>query len=318
MVRDRKALAELQGDILLHYTGMETDLIFNRGIDLPGFASFPLLKTAEGREILLDYYRKLIDLGRRADIGVFLDSATWMASRDRGAAIGYGRDELKELNTAAIGIMAQVRYEHADHLVVLSAQTGPRGDAYSPGKGMSADEATEYHSEQIGALAESEAELVSAFTLGYPEEATGVVRAANRFNMPVAISFTVEADGRLPDGTLLGDAITTVDEATNGSALYYLINCAHPDHFNGTLTHEPWIRRLRGVVVNASRRSHAELDNSTELDAGDPDELGGQLGELRRRFSHFNIFGGCCGTDLRHLERIANSVKAAAAACYTP
>ena len=152
------------------------------------------------------------------------------------------------------------------------------------------------------------ADLVSAFTLTYPEEAIGIVRAADRCEIPALISFTVETDGALPSGVSLSEAIERVDEETQGGPASYLINCAHPYHFVRTLTDDPWGLRLRGVVVNASRCSHAELDEAEQLDDGNPDELGQQLGDLAERFPHFNVFGGCCGTDLRHMRRIAENV----------
>lgn len=125
--------------------------------------------------------------------------------------------------------------------------------------------------------------------------------------MPVSIAFTVETDGCLPTGLPLRNAIEVVDEATDGGAAYFLINCAHPDHFSEVLVDEPWIGRLRGVVVNASRCSHAELDAAEELDDGDPAELGALVGSLRKKFPHFTILGGCCGTDMRHIENIARN-----------
>ncbi|MGD2272847.1 MAG: homocysteine S-methyltransferase family protein, partial [Desulfobacterales bacterium] len=179
----------------------------------------------------------------------------------------------------------------------------------APTKRMTADEAETYHAEQMETLSQTDADLVSAFTLCYPEEAIGIVRAGKRFEMPVAIAFTVETDGRLPTGMSLKEAIETVDDAAGGAAAYFLINCAHPDHFSGVLADEPWIQRLRGVVANASRCSHAELDGSEELDEGDPGELGDLVGALCKKFPHFTVVGGCCGTDMRHLQRIVEQVQ---------
>jgi homocysteine S-methyltransferase len=288
---------------------VETDLIFNRGIDLPGFASYPLLETEEGRETLRGYYARLIDMARQKGVGVLLESVTWVANRDRGSAIGYSPENLKDFNIAAIDLIAQVREEKGDFPTVLSAQMGPRGDGYAPTEQMTADEAEIYHAEQMETLSQTEADLVSAFTLCYPEEAVGIVRTGQRFDMPVAIAFTVETDGRLPTGMPLKEAIETVEDATDSGAAYFLINCAHPDHFTGVLTDEPWMQRLRGVVTNASRCSHAELDEAEELDDGDPDELGVLVGDLHKKFPHFTVIGGCCGTDMRHLRNIADQAQ---------
>jgi S-methylmethionine-dependent homocysteine/selenocysteine methylase len=311
MAKYRDNLPQLGNDIFACYTGMETDLLYNRGIDLPGFASYPLLSNPEHKNILREYYSNLVDLAQEQNVGVILDSVTWVANRDRGAELGYTADDLKKFNIEAIELIAQVRDEKGDLPTVLCGQIGPRGDGYAPSDLMTTQEAEDYHSEQIEVYSNTEADLVSAFTICYAEEAAGAVRAAQRFEMPVAIAFTVETDGRLPTGVSLREAIEQVDAETNGGPLYYLVNCAHPDHFTGILDNEAWMQRLRGVVANASRCSHAELEVAEELDNGDPAELGVQVGGLRNKFSHFNILGGCCGSDLRHMKRILEQAKTA-------
>lgn len=308
MAKYRTALPQLSDGIFLSYVGMETDLIFNHGIDLPNFASFPLLESDDGREILRRYLADQINLAKQTGIGVLLESATWMANRDRGAAVGYTPKRISMLNDEAIKLMAEVRDQHGDLPTILSAQVGPRGDSYAPANQMNATEAENYHAEQIEVFSGTDADLISAFTLCYAEEAVGIVRASQRYDMPVAVSFTVETNGCLPTGMTLRDAVETVDEATSEGASYFLINCAHPDHFKHILSNEPWMNRLKGVIVNASRCSHAELDEAEHIDDGNPKELGEQLGSLRKDFPHFSIFGGCCGTDMRHMEHIASTV----------
>ncbi len=310
MSKYRDALPQISSGPFIHYVGMETDLIFSRGVELPGFASYPLLESEDGKALVRGYCRQLMDKAREIGVGVILDSATWVANRDRAAAIGYTPEKLRELNRAAVHLIAQVRDEDGDLPTVLCAQMGPRGDGYAPEDLMSSDEAEDYHSEQMEIIAQTEADLAAGFTLCYPEEAIGVVRAGKRHGMPVAVSFTVETNGTLPVGMPLGEAIEAVDEATDNGAAYFLINCAHPDHFANVLSNQPWMKRLKGAVVNASRCSHAELDEAEELDDGDPDELGTLMGGLHERFPHFTIFGGCCGTDMRHIHNIAKQVIA--------
>ncbi len=296
-------------DLFLAYVGMETDLIFNQGVDLPGFASYPLLKTTEGRDLLKGYLKDLITLGKENDAGVILESPTWVANRDRGAAIGYEFSEIKQLNQDAIALMATVRAESDHAPTVISANIGPRDDAYAPGEQMNADEAERYHSEQVSVLADTEVDVISGYTVAYPSEAIGMVRAARRFALPVVISFTVETDGRLPTGGSLEHAITEVDAATDGYAAYFMINCAHPEHFSEALEDAPWMQRVRGVIANASRCSHAELDEAEELDDGNPAELGAQLSDIRLRFPHIQVLGGCCGTDMRHMKQIVRAAQ---------
>ncbi|WP_187432324.1 hypothetical protein ROLI_033580 [Roseobacter fucihabitans] len=305
----RYNLPQLNADLFLTYTGMETDLLFTQNVDLPGFATFPLLETEEGRAHLNRYARDLIALGKEHGVGVILESATWVANRDRGAVIGYSPEQLIKLNKKAIGHLCESRNEYGDLPTVISANVGPRSDAYAPSEQMNAEEAETYHAEQVAVLAQTDVDIISAYTIAYPAEATGIVRAARSFGIPVVVAFTVEVDGRLPTGASLEDAIKEVDDGTDGYASYFMINCAHPDHFANVLVDGPWIRRVRGIVANASRCSHAELDNAEVLDAGDPIELGGQLANLRQRFPHITVFGGCCGTDIRHMQSIAKNLR---------
>jgi S-methylmethionine-dependent homocysteine/selenocysteine methylase len=286
---------------------METTLLFHNGVDLPHFASFPLLESDDGVELLRDYFARYLDLADSFGLGLILDTATWRANADWGERLGYSREDLTGVNRRAVEFLGEVSGARSSGLpVVVSGCIGPRGDAYSPDSLMSAEEAEEYHRPQIETFAETAADLVTAYTLTYAAEAVGIVRAAEGAAMPAAIAFTVETDGRLPDGQPLGEAIHEVDAKTEGAAAYFMINCAHPTHFEHVL-HEPgeWRERIRGLRANASVRSHAELDESEELDAGDPLDLAGHYRTVRSQLQNLNIVGGCCGTDHRHVAAIA-------------
>jgi len=304
MALHRNDLPQLKRELFLVYAGMETDLIFSHGVDLVGFASYPLLETDTGCAQLRGYFRDMITLGAEHGVGVILESPTWVANRDRGATIGYTPERLGTLNQQAVALMCEVRHDCGDLPTVISANIGPRADAYAPNDQMTSEDAETYHSEQISALAQTDVDMISGYTLAYPAEAIGIVRAAKRHELPVAIAFTVETDGLLPTGTSLEDAIREVDAATDSYAAYYMINCAHPDHFAATLSNAPWMARVHGIVANASRCSHAELDEAEELDDGDPVELAQQLAQIKQRFAHINILGGCCGTNMRHMTKI--------------
>lgn len=284
----------------LSWTGMETHMIFTLGLDLPGFASFPLLETDAGRAVLRQLYTDQIAVAEETGCGACLESVTWMANADRAAALGYDADALERVNREAIAFLREFE---AEVPVLLSAQIGPRGDGYEAGR-LTADAAEAYHATQIGILAEAGSDIISAFTIGTVDEAIGMVRAAQAVGVPIHMAFTVETDGTLPDGTALADAINRVDQATDAGAACYLVNCAHPDHLDLTKAGD----RLGGLVVNASRKSHAELDEAEELDDGNPSELGAQIGTLARAYPQMRLFGGCCGTDLRHLRAIGQAV----------
>ena len=215
------------------------------------------------------------------------------------------------LNRKAIALMEEIRerYGSPGTPIVISGCIGPQGDGYSPESKLSAREAEEYHSTQIGTFAGTAADMVTAITMTYSDEAIGVTRAAAAAGMPVAINFTVETDGRLPSEELLGDAIAAVVDATDDGPAYFGINCAHPTHFDDVLDGAgDWRERIRSLRANASTKSHAELDEATELDAGDPDDLGARYAGLRDVLPNLNVVGGCCGTDHRHVGAIAKAM----------
>lgn len=294
--------------MFLTYFGMETDLIFNHGVDLPGFAAYPLVESDEGLATLRRYFDQLVGLARRTGVGAVLETPTWVGNRDRGAEIGYDPTRLRELNRAGADLISEVRAANSDVVTVLSCSIGPRNDAYSAETSMTIEEARRYHSEQIGWVVDCGLDMIGAYTLASVEEAAGIALAAADAALPVVIGFTVETDGRLPTGSNLQEAIRVVDDATSGAVAFYVVNCAHPDHFTNVLTNDPWVERVGGVIANASRRSHQELDNAEELDDGDPAELGQLVGGVRVRHPHMRVFGGCCGTDIRHMSEIAQSV----------
>ena len=310
MGRYREALPQLDGGLFLSDGGIETTLIFLEGLELPDFAAFHLLKSAEGRAALDKYFRTYAELARRASAGLILESATWRASADWGKRLGYSNGTLAHANFKAIAMLEALRDEYASERtpVVISGCVGPRGDGYVVERAMSAEEAEAYHREQIQVFADTAADMITAITMTSAPEATGVSRAAQRAGMPSAIAFTVETDGRLPSGQPLAEAIEEVERETDRAPAYYMINCAHPSHFEGALPADAaWVGRVRGIRANASRKSHAELNESTELDFGNPEELGRDYARLRSRHPALNVFGGCCGTDQRHLEAIATA-----------
>ena len=305
------SLPQLAGDrVFLTDGGLETTLIFHRGLDLPEFAAFPLLDDADGRATLRDYFRPYLAAARARGAGFVLDTATWRANRDWGAQVGYDPAALDRVNRDAVAFAKELRDEAGDapQPIVISGVIGPRGDGYQPGALMSAGEAESYHAAQAASLAGGGADLVAAITMNYVEEAVGVARAAAGAGIPAAISFTVETDGRLPSGQSLGEAIEQVDAETLGSPRYYMVNCAHPSHFAGVVSEGgAWRERIAGLRANASAKSHAELDEATELDEGDPGALAAGYVSLRPQLPNVTVLGGCCGTDERHVAAVAEA-----------
>jgi S-methylmethionine-dependent homocysteine/selenocysteine methylase len=302
----RSGLPQLEGDLFATDGGIETTLIFHRGLDLPAFAAFVLLADEQGTEELRRYYAPYVELAGEQGMGLVLETPTWRASPRWAAELGYDETQLEELNRKAIALMEELR-DGAEGTVVISGCIGPQDDGYNPSATLSADEARDYHATQIGTFAGTAADMVTALTMTYADEAIGITRAASDVGLPAAISFTVETDGRLPSGQSLGDAITEVDDATGAGPAYYMVNCAHPTHFEAVLdTGEAWPERIRGLRANASMKSHAELDEAEDLDEGDPADLGARHAALRDKLPNLTVLGGCCGTDHRHVREIVS------------
>jgi len=285
--------------------GLETSLIFRQGVDLPEFAAFPLVATTSGRRELRRYWAPYLALAQERGAGFVVDTPTWRANAEWGTRLGYDADALRAVNVAATQFTRSLADEFDD--AVVNGVVGPRGDGYVVAERMSPDEAQRYHAPQLAALAEAGVEQANPLTLTYPDEAIGIVRAAAAVGLPCLVAFTVETDGRLPDGQSLRAAVEAVDEATDGVAAGFMVNCAHPTHLESAWSDGPWLRRLIGVRANASSMSHEELDAADELDDGDPLDLGRRYRQLRRVLPALQIVGGCCGTDERHVRAIADA-----------
>lgn len=291
--------------------GIETTFIFLKNIDLPEFAAFDLLNSESGINGLRDYYQDYIEIARQNKLGLILDTPTWRASTGWGSKLGYTPAEIREYNLSSVSLMKNIRDRNIseDSPMIINGAIGPQDDGYNPTQILSADGAERYHIHQVEALADAGVDMISAVTMTYAEEAIGITRAAQSLGVPVAIAFTVETDGQLPDGMSLKDAIETVDAATHSGPAYYMINCAHSSHFVHVLKNDArWMDRIVGLRANASCMSHAELDEAVELDDGNPVEFGQSYAELNQLLRNLRVFGGCCGTDHRHISEVCKSV----------
>lgn len=287
--------------------GLETTLVFHRGIELNHFASFELLNDGQGRKVLRDCYLPYMDVAVKYNYSFVFETPTWRANPDWAYKLGYSTEELNAINRNAIQWGRSVIREHSikAEKVLVSGNIGPRGDGYRVENAMTPAEAKTYHRSQVKSFALADADVVSAFTLNYTDEAIGIVMAAKEFNIPVVISFTVETDGNLPDGETLKEAIEKTDEATNGYATFFMINCAHPEHFSHVFGEKGgWVDRIGAIRANASIKSHAELDESETLDTGDKCLLAAGYHQLKHMLPNLCVVGGCCGTDHTHIEKI--------------
>ncbi|HET9475273.1 MAG TPA: homocysteine S-methyltransferase family protein [Steroidobacteraceae bacterium] len=311
MSKYRHSLPQLRNALFLTDGGLETTLVFHEQVELPYFAAFTLLKSEQGTARLRRYFETYTRIALEHNVGIVLEAPTWRANSDWAAKLGYDAAALADANRLGVGLLLELReqFETPATPIVVSGNIGPRGDGYRPDTRMSVGEARDYHAAQIATFAATDADMLGAFTMNYVEEAIGVTLAARAARMPLALSFTLETDGKLPSGQPLVEAIERVDAESDDHPAYYMINCAHPSHFDGMLDElGPKAGRVRGLRANASRRSHAELDASTDLDAGDPHELGDDYRALSRKLPALTVVGGCCGTDHRHVAAIAQSM----------
>ncbi len=297
------------GAIRIADGGLETFLIFHDDIDLPDFAAFPLITSIAGRATLRSYYERFLAVAAELGVGIVLDTPTWRASADWGARLGYGAKQLYDINVSAVSMIRSFAKGHDD--VVINGAVGPRGDGYEVGATMTVDEATHYHGLQTRAFACGEVDTVTAVTMTYVDEAIGIVRACQRADLPVVVGFTVETDGRLPSGQPLGEAIVEVDDTTDRTPVYFMVNCAHPSHFADVLDEgSDWCARIGAIRPNASTMSHQELDCATDLDRGDPLDLAAQSAALRAVLPNLGMVGGCCGTDHEHIAAMGAAFAA--------
>lgn len=315
MANNKTTLPHESANLFLIDGGIETTLIFQEGFDIPHFAAFDLLKEEKGSKVIKNYFKKYLNIAKDFKTSFILESPTWRANPDWIEKIGYPKSAISEINEKAVQLLIDLKNEFVKDLdfIAISGCIGPRGDGYAPKNKMSIEEAQEYHSKQIDVFKHTSVDMISAKTMVYVEEAIGIVRAAGRVNLPIVISFTVEKNGKLPTGMSLKEAIKQVDESVKEPPLYFMINCAHPTHFTNELLNgknDPWIKRIKGLRANASCKSHAELDEAIELDRGNPRKLGSEYRKLKDVFDHLNVFGGCCGTDDKHILEIVNQVKA--------
>jgi len=316
MSRYRNRLPQLKKDRpFMTDGGMETTLIFHEGMNLPCFASFDLLKDEAGWTTLRRYFATYAEMARANRMGLLLETPTWRANPDWGRRLGYDVVALADVHRKSVSLLLEIReaFETPESPMVACGIVGPRGDGYQPGARMTAEEARAYHAPQVETFAQTDADMVAAYTINYIEEGIGIVQAARAAAMPVSVSFTVETDGRLPTGESLEQAISRTDAETGGYAAYYMINCAHPTHFRDVIeAGGGWLERIRGIRANASKRSHRELDEATELDAGDPVDLGAHYRALKAALPRLTVAGGCCGTDHRHVAEMCRAIGAAA------
>jgi homocysteine S-methyltransferase len=304
-------LPQQLGKLMTTAGGFETWMQYVDGFKLRHFCGFELLDDARGVSCLKDYHRKVIEAAVANGFGMINEGLHYRASRDWGELIGFSRSALEEINHRGIEFYRDFAREYSSPgtPMLVGGVIGPRGDAYNLGRLPDAAEAEDYHSEQIQTFRKAGVDHVTAMTFSSVDEAIGVARAAKSAGLPVVISFLLARGGRLKGGETLQEAIFRVDSATGNAPAYFMTNCTHPIEFEPALVPGEWVARLGGFMPNAVAMETMDLCKLGHLEDGDPVELGAQMAALARRFPHINVWGGCCGTDGRHIGQIARQVS---------
>lgn len=303
----------LQRNDLIYLTegGFETELMYLHGIDLPCFAAFAILNDRAKRAVFKSLYERVCDVAAAEGTGVLLGWIGYRASPDWGAKLGLSREGLREATLAAIALLEELREAYQGQIqdFRINEGIGPRGDAYGTGGAITEAEAEDYHAVQLETV-RGRVDVAWAATQNNVPEVIGMARAAKALEVPFAVSWSLNSEGRLNSGTTVEQAIDRVDAAAPSGVAWHAINCSHPDEFEQALTPGPWLERLRCIRPNAVALDKIALCKLGHLEDGDPVELGRQIADIARRFPTMDIFGGCCGTDHRHLASIIRAVKA--------
>jgi homocysteine S-methyltransferase len=304
----------LQRDGIFYLTegGQETEIMYRHGHALPEFAMYPLLDDRAAMDDLKAMYSRVLDVAAEQGFAAMISGLDYRGSPDWGERLGYSRARLAEALERSIAFLREVADPYEDQIgeILIGGMLGPRGDAYSLNRTITAEEAEDYHGFQLEVLKRTGVDFVSAVTFNNVAEAVGVARAAARIRVPLNIAFTLDSDHRLKSGPSLKEAVEAVDaQAGDARPDFYGINCSHPLEFEPALEAGDWISRLRSLRPNASAKDKIDLCQIGHLEDGDPVDLGKRMGVLARRYPHIDIFGGCCGTWAPHLDEIARNVR---------
>jgi S-methylmethionine-dependent homocysteine/selenocysteine methylase len=305
--------AQRDGVLYLTEGGQETEVMYKFGHDLPEFAMYPLLDRPAAMADLRGMYARYLDAAAEHGFAAMMSGLDYRASPDWGEKLGYSREALADALLQSMAFLREVAKPYVGQIseILYGGMLGPRGDAYSLNRTITADEAEAYHSFQLETLKRDGVDFATAVTFNNIPEAIGVARAAARIGLPLTVSFTLDSDHRLKSGPSLKETVETIDAET-GEAMpdFYGINCSHPLEFEPALEPGAWIGRLRSLRPNASPKDKQDLCTLGHLEDGDPEELGEQMGALAKRYPHMDIWGGCCGTWDSHLKEIARNVAA--------
>ncbi len=300
-------------EVFLTEGGIETEIMYRHGFELPEFSMLPLLDNPKAVAAIRSVLSQHLDVAAEFGLSFMLTGLDYRASPDWGAKLGYSPAGLADATIAAIDLLRDIakNYENQIPRLLIGGILGPRGDAYSLNREITEASSEDYHAVQLETLKRAKVDFTCAMTFNNIAESVGAARAAATAGMPFSISLTLDGTSKLKSGPSLAEAITEIDAKTGNEAPdFYMINCSHPLEYEPALEAGDWTKRLRGVRPNASKMDKLALCKLGHIEDGDPVELGAQLLSLSDRYPQLDIFGGCCGTGHNHLREIAKVLTA--------
>ena len=281
----------------------EFGLAFDECVAMAG-----LIYEEKGAAALTALWQEYIQIARKYQLPFIATTPTRRANRERVVRSRYSDSILRDNVAFLKGIQKSSGIE-----MYAGGLTGCRGDAYTGEGALSEQEAREFHRWAAEHFREAGADFLYAGIMPVLSEAAGLAQAAADAGLPCIISFTVQQDGKLIDGTPIADAIRYIDGHTRIRPVCYMANCVHPTILHRALSRDfnraPIVReRFRGIQANTSPLLYAELDHAADLHSSEPDEFAEAMLKLTQ-VGEFRIWGGCCGTDNRHMECLARQLS---------
>lgn len=265
----------------------------------PTLFNTPLIYDESAAKLLASITHQYIDIAREFAVPITIAAPTWRLDAERVAAA----DVPPTINRDAVEFVKKIKADSGYDLVYLAGLMATKNDCYDPAAALSVLEAEQFHAAQAQQLASTGLDFLLAQTMPAVTEAEGMARAMIASGLPAVISFCINRDGRVLDGTPLDEAIDLLDDRLEGAPLGYAVNCSHPDFIKADQMNPHALSRLIGIWANASAREHSELEQTEETVVDDIGQWTDAMVRLHQ-FHGVKILGGCCGTTDQHLRAI--------------
>lgn len=272
-----------------------------------------LIYDSKGKKVLKKIYTGYIDIGEKYNLPMLSLAPTWRANPERIKKSIFNKH--KNINKDCVNFLKEIRsgYSNYSKLIFIGGMMACKGDAYRPEDALSKKEAKIFHKEQAILLAESEVDFIKVATLPSVSEAHGMASVISSHQIPYILSFVVQPNGKILDGTPIHQVVHIIDSEIHPKPIFYMINCVHPTIFEQAINNEIQFsrnltKRIIGLQANTSSKSPDELDNLSYLDTSDSEEFGELMVSLHNQFG-IKVLGGCCGSDENHITEIAKRIR---------